>query len=214
MTRRIGRGGRTGQTYKATPGLRDYTVPPASPVTVTRADGSSEVVPAEKAKKPARRPVRGPLVCAWCGYPIQGRSGRDRGKPIHPDGNCPKQESTRPKPPSPQTATKTAPAAASPPPQRPARATAKESGSTAAPPPPRSAPRSGSSNPYKSPNTRAVPPEKWIKVTCPRCGAEPGKRCFGLTLQGTVKAFEVPHTERPQVVRRAYAAAQRRAARP
>src|ERR1041385_4709473 len=43
MTRRIGRGGRKGQTHTATPKLRSYSVPPASEVTVIRGDGTTEI---------------------------------------------------------------------------------------------------------------------------------------------------------------------------
>ncbi len=90
MTGRIGRGGRKGQKHTATPTLREYDVAPASPVTVTSADGSSRVVPAQKARipqKPQRR--RGPLICAICGEPaadsppVYGVQGRSRGKPVH-----------------------------------------------------------------------------------------------------------------------------------
>jgi hypothetical protein len=69
------RGGRKGQSHRATPGdLRSYSVPPASAVTVTRADGSVEVLPAQPARKATtpRRP-KGPPVCAMCGDPITGK---------------------------------------------------------------------------------------------------------------------------------------------
>ncbi|MFI0901756.1 hypothetical protein [Streptomyces sp. NPDC020983] len=95
MTNRPGRGGRKGQTHTATPRLRSYDVPPASEVTVTRADGSTSTVPAQRpqpSRKPARR--RGPLVCAVCGYPIDkdARRRSERGKPAHLAGRCPKPE--------------------------------------------------------------------------------------------------------------------------
>lgn len=60
VTRRIGRGGRSGETHTATPNLRDYDVPPASPVTVTRPDGTTEVRPAAKAK--AAQPMAAPCL--------------------------------------------------------------------------------------------------------------------------------------------------------
>ncbi|MFD0396437.1 hypothetical protein ACFQ3Z_46305 [Streptomyces nogalater] len=70
MTRRIGRGGCKGQTHTATPKLRSYSVPPASAVTVTRADGTTEIVPAQKPQATQKqRPKRGPLICAMCGDP-------------------------------------------------------------------------------------------------------------------------------------------------
>jgi hypothetical protein len=103
MPKRIGRGGRTGQTHSAAPCLRSYETPPASPVTVTRPDGTRETLPAQKPKpapRKARRPQkRGPAVCAICGYPIRGepeqsRERATRGKPIHPPGACQKAPGT------------------------------------------------------------------------------------------------------------------------
>jgi hypothetical protein len=96
MSNRPGRGGRKGQTHTATPRLRSYDVPPASEVTVTRADGSSSTVPAQKpraAKRPARR--KGPLVCTACGYPIEegARRRTERGRPAHAE--CPGPAETR-----------------------------------------------------------------------------------------------------------------------
>lgn len=86
------RGGRKGQQHRATPdGLRFYTVSPASPVTVTRTDGSAQTraakAPRETMPAPRRR---GPAVCAMCGDPIEGkvwvsREQVSRGKPVHPD---------------------------------------------------------------------------------------------------------------------------------
>jgi hypothetical protein len=60
-----------------------------------------------------------------------------------------------------------------------------------------------SKNPYKNPSARAVGQALWSKVTCPRCKAAPGRVCI-------VQAIEspVPHRERIQVVRRAWAAQQ------
>ncbi|MFC9620023.1 hypothetical protein ACFTXM_08510 [Streptomyces sp. NPDC056930] len=92
MTRRIGRGGRKGQTHTATPTLRSYDVAPASDVTVTQANGTSYTVPAQSPKstpRPSRK--RGPLVCAMCGDPLNGpalfsRARGSRGKPVH--GAC------------------------------------------------------------------------------------------------------------------------------
>lgn len=94
MTNKIPvRGGRKGQQHRATPDdLRSYTVPPASPVTVTRADGATETRPAKAARKTTPAPRRrGPAVCAMCGAPIEGKTwvsreqGSSRGKPVHPD---------------------------------------------------------------------------------------------------------------------------------
>lgn len=66
----VGRGGRKGRTHTATPKLRSYSVPPASGVTVTRADGTTEIVPAQKPQATQKqRPKRGPLICAMCGDP-------------------------------------------------------------------------------------------------------------------------------------------------
>ncbi|MET9388455.1 hypothetical protein ABZY09_47755 [Streptomyces sp. NPDC002928] len=87
------RGGRKGQQHRATPDdLRSYTVSPASPVTVTRADGSVETRAAKTARKTTPAPRRrGPAVCAMCGDPIEGKvwvsreQGPSRGKPVHPD---------------------------------------------------------------------------------------------------------------------------------
>ncbi|MFE7357437.1 hypothetical protein ACFU8Q_30875 [Streptomyces sp. NPDC057543] len=82
------RGGRKGQQHRATPDdLRSYTVSPASPVTVTRADGSTETRAAKAARKATPAPRRrGPAVC---GDPIEGkvwvsREQGSRGKPVHP----------------------------------------------------------------------------------------------------------------------------------
>ncbi|MFF7199152.1 hypothetical protein ACIOC1_34085 [Streptomyces sp. NPDC088197] len=95
MTTRPGRGGRKGQTHTATPRLPSYDVPPASEVTVTRVDGTSSTVPAQR-PQPSRRPARrrGPLICAMCGYPIDKdvRRRSERGKPAHLAGDCPKPE--------------------------------------------------------------------------------------------------------------------------
>ncbi|MDJ0347472.1 hypothetical protein QMK19_40190 [Streptomyces sp. H10-C2] len=85
-----GRAGRKGQQHRATPtDLRSYDIPPASAVTITRADGTTEQQPALRAKAattPSRR--RGPAVCAMCGRPIKDnvRISKDavaRGKPVH-----------------------------------------------------------------------------------------------------------------------------------
>ncbi|MFJ9799862.1 hypothetical protein [Streptomyces sp. NPDC101145] len=114
MSRRIGRGGRKGQTHTATPTLRSYDIPPASKVTITRADGTVEVVPAVKPKtvpKPNRRTraKRSPVVCAMCGQPIKGEPLRSterwtRGKPVHPAGACPKKTPKAPTKPTPTSA--------------------------------------------------------------------------------------------------------------
>ena len=86
------RGGRKGQQHRATPDdLRSYTVSPASPVTVTRADGSTETRAAKAARETMPAPRRrGPAVCAMCGDAIEGkvwvsREQVSRGKPVHPD---------------------------------------------------------------------------------------------------------------------------------
>ncbi|MGW7469288.1 hypothetical protein ACWGJT_32630 [Streptomyces xantholiticus] len=102
MTRRIGRGGRKGQTHTASPTLRSYDVSPASDVTVTRADGAVVSEPAKQAKATTTPALRkGPAVCALCGEPIGGpvlfshERGPARGKPVH--GGC--DPTARPKPP-------------------------------------------------------------------------------------------------------------------
>ncbi|MFM9697852.1 zinc finger domain-containing protein [Streptomyces europaeiscabiei] len=173
-------GGAKGQTYTATPRLTSYTTPPASEVTVTRADGTTGTVPAQKPKKantraPRRPRSSGPLVCAFCGYAIAGGPAtssehKTRGKPIHSKGTCP--EETPPKVP-----TKPAPASTLP------------------------RGRGGSGNPYRSPNTRAVGKDQWSQVTCLRCRAAPGALCV---VRGEFS--EVPHQERIKVARRALAA--------
>ncbi|MFG3071941.1 hypothetical protein [[Kitasatospora] papulosa] len=92
MTSKIpARGGRKGQQHRATPDdLRLYTVSPASRVTVTRADGSTDTRAAKAARKATSAPRRrGPAVCAMCGDPIDGkvwvsREQGSRGKPVHP----------------------------------------------------------------------------------------------------------------------------------
>src|SRR4051812_3829029 len=94
------RGGKKGQQHRATPDdLRSYTVSPASPVTVTRADGSTETRAAKAARKTTPAPQRrGPAVCAMCADPIEGKvwvsreQSPSRGKPVHPD--CEKKAQT------------------------------------------------------------------------------------------------------------------------
>ena len=98
------RRGRTGQTYTASPRLPSYDLPPASEVTIQRPDGSTETQPAQKPKRTPRpqrrRRPNGPLVCAICGYPIEGQAAtstehRSRGKPIHPLGKCIEPDRTK-----------------------------------------------------------------------------------------------------------------------
>lgn len=175
------RGGRRGESHRATPTLPSYDVPPASDVTVTRADGTTETVGAKQARvtaQPARQ--RGPLVCAFCGYPIEGRVSRGergaKGKPVHADG-CPPQE-------APKRPTKPDPASTQP------RA------------------RGGSGNPYKSRNAKAVSPEWALKVTCPRCRAVPGNPCQKVNSEGLLVVVADLHQERAQMVRRVMAEAQ------
>ncbi|WP_228981450.1 hypothetical protein [Streptomyces sp. DH12] len=238
MSRRIGRGGRKGQTHTATPTLRSYTTPPASAVTITRADGTVEVVPAQKPKatpKPTRRSraKRSPVVCAICGRPIKGEPARSterwtKGKPVHPDGTCVKNTRKAPKTP------KTTPAARSSQP-RAGRTTAEERRQilgddviehihrevAAAPAPTAEVitnlrriltrPADGApADTHQAPAAPAVQPAAWTQVTCPRCGAAPGRLCTVRSAKGTTVSSNVPHRERPQIVRRALAAARRR----
>lgn len=92
------RGGRKGQQHRATPDdLRSYSVSPASPVTVTRADGTTATQAAKSPRATAPAPRRrGPAVCAMCAGPIEGTvwisraQGACRGKPVHPE--CEKKE--------------------------------------------------------------------------------------------------------------------------
>ncbi|QUW84005.1 hypothetical protein SMIR_36685 [Streptomyces mirabilis] len=87
------RGGRKGQQHRAAPDdLRSYAVTPASPVTVTRPDGSVETRAPKTARKASPAPRRrGPAVCAMCADPIEGKVwvsrelGPCRGKPVHPE---------------------------------------------------------------------------------------------------------------------------------
>ncbi|MDX2815728.1 hypothetical protein PV410_24695 [Streptomyces sp. PA03-5A] len=73
-----------------------YDVAPAFDVTVNRNDGTTDTV-AARAPKAAGAPSRhrGPLICAFCGYPIEGRVSRSqrgaKGKPVHA-GGCGPQE--------------------------------------------------------------------------------------------------------------------------
>lgn len=142
VTRRIGRGGRKGQTHTATPSLRLYSVPPASPVTVTRPDGTTEIIPARKPQATQKaKPKRGPLVCAMCGGPtdesptMYSRARGTRGKPVH--SSCdPTATQARPQRP-PQQRKKTVP----------------------------STPTRGSIAPGADPATA------WTNLACPQCRA-------------------------------------------
>lgn len=107
MTRRIGRGGRKGQTHTASPKLRSYSVPPASEVTGAHADGTTEIVPARKPQATQKqRPKRGPLICAMCGAPttesptVYSTARGKRGKPLHASSE-PSAKRERPKRPPP-----------------------------------------------------------------------------------------------------------------
>ncbi|GAA0411827.1 hypothetical protein [Streptomyces luteireticuli] len=107
-----GKGGRTGQHYRAKPDLPSYDRPPASDVTITRPDGTTQTIPARKPiptptpRRGRRRKRTGPLICAWCGRPITGTPARSteprtKGKPIHPVHH---QRHTRPPTPAKRTA--------------------------------------------------------------------------------------------------------------
>lgn len=158
-----------------------YDVAPASDVTVTRADGTTETVAAQ-APKAAGTPsrCRGPLVCAFCGYPIDGRVSRRqrgaKGKPVHA-GGCGLQE-------PPKRATKTDPAS-----------TVRRAGG-----------RGGNAD--QSTGTEAVEPDLARKVTCPRCQAAPGSPCQKMNANGVLVVIAGLHRDRFQVVQRVLAAAQ------
>ncbi|MEU9132417.1 hypothetical protein AB0D08_30640 [Kitasatospora sp. NPDC048540] len=173
MTGRIGRGGRKGQTHTATPRLRSHDVPPASEVTVTRPDGTTDTVPAQKARNASRpAPRRGPLVCAICGHPaketptLYSNARRSRGKPVH--GACdPTATAKRPKQP--------------PQPRQPA------------PPPP----VRGRITPGADPATA------WIELSCTQCGAAPGRLCTMRYSDGSSAESNAPHRERAAAAQRA-----------
>ena len=54
--RRHGGGGRTGQHHTKTPRLRSYTQSPAGPVTIMRADGTTEIQAPDKAVRDVPKP--------------------------------------------------------------------------------------------------------------------------------------------------------------
>lgn len=73
--RRRGSGGRTGQRYAKTPRLPSYEVPPASDVTITRRDGSVEIVAAVK-------PVRSVPRRKRTAQPPRRRRSRQEPQPV------------------------------------------------------------------------------------------------------------------------------------
>ncbi|NYV74527.1 hypothetical protein [Streptomyces sp. UH6] len=204
MTKR--RRGRTGQTFTATPRLVSYDRPPASEVTVVKADGSVETQPAKAPVKatlgPRRQRRTGPLVCAVCGYSIQGQvttstEQGSHGKPAHP--TCLKPKRPKAKKPAGERPALGEPQRV---PEPVAKKPVRDPGAV-----PRA--RGGSGSPTKSPNAKAVPAREWTKVTCPRCKAAPGTPCTVRSRTGKTVTSTVPHQERPQVVRRAWAAQQK-----
>lgn len=174
MTRRIGRGGRQGQTHTATPTLRSYSIPPASAVTVTRADGTTEIIPAQKPQATKKqRPQRGPLVCAMCGDPatetptVYSRARGTRGKPVH--ASCdPTATAERPKRPP------------------------QERKQELTPPPVRGRPEPGTD-----------PSTAWVGIPCTQCPAQPGERCTVSYSDGTSSEAAIPHRERALAGRKA-----------
>lgn len=217
--RRHGSGGRTGQHYSAAPNLRSYSQPPAGPVTITRADGTVEVqtpqkpvrdVPKPRAKKPKAGPKPLPMPtmkqlltveCPSCGRKTdepctirQGHRARVelyrsvKGQRSTPEkvvaavrkGVEVREEKLaarrRPLPPEEQA-------------KRAAQSEAAKEINR----------RKGSKgNPYRSANTRAVPPAMVKARRCRRCGAAPGESCNAQLRDGGA-AF---HLERVQDARR------------
>lgn len=176
MTRRIGRGGRKGQTHTATPALRSYSVPPASAVTVTRADGTTDIVPAQKPQATQQwQPKRGPLICAICGDPTSetptahSTAQGTRGKPVH--RSCgPSTRRKRPK--------------------RPPRQRKQHLLSTPVP---------ALVMPGADPTT------VWIEIPCTQCPAQPGQRCTVRYSDGSTAEAKSPHRERALAARKAVA---------
>ncbi|MGW7703782.1 zinc finger domain-containing protein [Kitasatospora sp. NPDC054768] len=175
MVRRIGRGGRKGQTHAAAPDLRSYDTPPAAPVTVTRADQMAEVVPAQQSRSVQRQSTRHhPFVCAVCGYPITesptlfSNVRGTRGKPVHKVCD-PSATSTRPL-------------------QSP-----WQLGQTPLPP----------SAVHALATGWADPGAGWLGFPCSRCGALPEERCIVRYSDGSTGAVKTPHPERSTAARRA-----------
>jgi len=58
--------------------------------------------------------------------------------------------------------------------------------------------------PMRPIKTKRIPPNSVIKMKCPRCGAKPGKPCFGMTMPGrnakvdTSKTIATFHTARTE----------------
>ncbi|MEU6331996.1 hypothetical protein ABZ851_32785 [Streptomyces sp. NPDC047049] len=176
MTGRIGRGGRKGQTHTATPKLRSYSVPPASEVTVTRTDGSMQILPAQKPQATQKqRPRKGPLICAMCGDPtaesptVYSKAPRTRGKPVH--ASCD------------PTAT-----------QKRAKRPPRQRKQDLVPPPTRVRLTPG-----------ADPATAWIDLPCTQCPAQPGERCVVKYRDGSTAEVRTPHRERSLAARKAAA---------
>lgn len=159
--------GRKGQTHTATPKLRSYSVPPASAVTVTRADGTTEIVPAQKPQAAQKQRLRrGPLICAMCGDPatdsptVYSTARGTRGKPVH--ASC-------------------APSAKSERPKRPPRQRKQD----LMPSPVRGRVAPG-----------ADPATAWIDISCTQCPAQPGRRCVVRYSDGSSAEAKIPRRER------------------
>ncbi|MYR58903.1 hypothetical protein GTY54_22555 [Streptomyces sp. SID625] len=213
---RHGSGGRAGQHHNATPQLRSYTRPPAGPVTVTRADGSTEVqnpLPAKKdVPKPRRKkaaasqkpPLKTPTLkqastvpCPVCkalpGEPcsLRGghrarfeayRAGTARGVPA---SRIPVIEFKAAALQRERREQKRQPVSQEEKAKRAAQSTAAKA--------------KGSGNPYKSPNTKAVTPDRVLAMACPRCRAAPGVHCNARDVTGRPAL----HQERQQAARAA-----------
>ncbi|MGI5484911.1 zinc finger domain-containing protein [Streptomyces lavendofoliae] len=145
-------------------------------MTVTRADGTTEIVPALKPQATQKqRPKRGPLICAMCGDPttesptVYSTARGTRGKPVH--ASCdPSAKSERPK---------------GPPRQRKQNLT---------PPPARGRVAPG-----------ADPATAWIEISCTQCPAQPGQRCMVRYSDGSSAEAKIPHRERALAAKKAAA---------
>ncbi|RZU28264.1 hypothetical protein EV284_6430 [Streptomyces sp. BK022] len=225
-TRRHGSGGRTGQHYSATPNLRSYSTPPAGPVTITRADGTTDVEapqravrstppaqrrkkpPAGKKPKPRLMPTMKQLLtveCTGCGRPVgepctmrQGHRARvELYRAVNGQSDATPDQVKAAVQKGAQVREEKL-AARRRPPTEAERASRAAQSEAAKENNRRKSSNGNPGSPTRSANTRAVPPALVKARVCRRCGAAPGESCNARLKDGSA-AF---HQERVQDARR------------